>query len=97
MITGLDKMMNDFDQLSKAMAELDGDITQVNFDPNDPASIEQAIQAMEAAIDARVSSYSSNEMVMGIVEELKEKYREGILEKAASARLQGSDGEGEEG
>lgn len=95
-ITGLDKLTKDLDQLSKAMAELDGDICQVKFNPHDPVSIEQAIQAMEAAIDARVASYSSNPMVSGIVEEMKEKYRDGILEKAASARLQEGDDEGED-
>lgn len=95
-ITGLDKLTKNLDQLSKAMAELDGDICQVKFNPHDPASIEQAIQAMETAIDARIASYANNPMVSGIVDEMKEKYRDAILEKAARARLQeGDDGEDE--
>ncbi|MDV6333164.1 hypothetical protein [Asticcacaulis sp. 201] len=93
-IQGLDKLTKELDQLSKAMAELDGDIAQVRFDPHDPASIEQAIQQMETSLDARVASYAGNKTVMSIANDMKEKYREGILEKAAQARLESND-EGE--
>lgn len=87
MMKGLDKLLWELDQFSKVISELDGDICEVRFDPDDPASIEQAIGQMEAAIDERASSYNGNELVMSVVEEMKEQYREAILEKAAEVRL----------
>ncbi len=87
MMKGLDKLLWELDQFSKAISELDGNICEVRFDPDDPASIEQAIGQMEAAIDERASSYNGNELVMSVVEEMKEQYREAILEKAAEVRL----------
>jgi hypothetical protein len=44
---------------------------------------------MDTAIDERVSSYAHNDLVMGISEELREKYRTAILERATAARLEG--------
>ena len=41
------------------------------------------------------SSFTGNELVMEMVDAMKEQYREAILEKAAEARLQGAaDGDG---
>jgi len=87
-ISGLDALARKMKELERAVAELDGDIAQVSFNPHDPESIELAIQKMYSAIDERVSSYSHNDMVVGIAEEMKEKYREAILERAATARME---------
>ena len=83
---GLDELQRKTKELSRAIAALDGDITSVGFDPGDPQSIELAIQKMEAAIDERVADYSRNDMVQGIVIELKERYRQAILDRAAKGR-----------
>lgn len=56
-ITGLDKLTKDLDQLQRVIGQLDGEIGTVNFDPNDPASIESAISNVEALIDQKVGSY----------------------------------------
>jgi len=87
-IHGLDKLSRELGEFSKAIADLEGDITEVRFDPNDPVSIEQAVKQMEAAIDARIEPYSQNSMVTSLVSEMKERYREAILEKATQARLE---------
>jgi len=91
-IKGLDEMMRKLKELEKATAALDGDIANVAFNPHDPQSIEIAIQQMETAIDERVSGYRNNDMVEGLVEEMKERYRQAILERAASARIDGESG-----
>lgn len=83
---GLNELTRKMDELQKATAALDGDITSVNFDPHDPQSIEIAVQQMEAAIDERVGDYSRNDLVQNLVTQIKEQYRQRILEKAASAR-----------
>lgn len=91
MTNGLDDLARKLKELGEATSALDGDITQLNFDPDDPASIEAAIQQMEAAIDERVSNYTHNDLVTGVAGQLKKKYRVAILERATTARLEGND------
>jgi tRNA threonylcarbamoyladenosine modification (KEOPS) complex Cgi121 subunit len=92
MIKGLDELSRKMKELEKAISALDGEIGSVSFNPQDPQSIELAIQKMETAIDERVGDYRNNDMVEGIIGETKERYREAILERAAAARNE----EGEE-
>lgn len=87
-MTGLDALSRELNDAQKALSELDGDLAQVSFDPEDPASIERAIQQVETAIDEKIEPYSRNEIVVSIAEELKENARETILERAAAARLE---------
>ena len=91
-ITGLDKLQKNLKDAQRALSELDGELGVVNFDPNDPASIEGAIQSVNRMIDDRLGEYSSNLIVGPLAEQMKEKYRESILEKAGEARLE-SDGD----
>ena len=88
-LEGLDSL--ELEELERAIANLDGDIANVTFDPNAPQSIEQAIQELNTVIDERVMGYSKNEMVASIVKELKEQFREEILDRASAARLAGED------
>ena len=89
MIKGLDKLQRDLAQAQKALQELDGELCSVKFDPYDPASIEQAIQHVVDVIDNRVGVYESNPIVGPIIENMKEHYRTGIIERAANARMMG--------
>ncbi len=91
MIKGLNELSRKMKELEKAIAALDGEIGSVNFDPNDPQSIEVAIQKMEQAVDERVGDYSRNDMIEGIVSEVKERYRQAILERASEARNEHED------
>lgn len=59
-ITGLDKLQKNLKDAERALSELDGELGVVNFDPNDPASIEGAIQSVNRMIDERLGEYSSN-------------------------------------
>jgi hypothetical protein len=65
----------------------------VKFDPEDPGSIEAAISSMEKIIDDRIGEYTSNSIIGPMAEEMKEKYREAIIAKAAEERLKGDDSE----
>jgi hypothetical protein len=87
-IDGLDKLQKNLDEASRAMEALDGDLGSVNFDPTDPVSIEAAIASMEEIIDEKIGLYSNNSIVADLGNEMKEKFRDSILEKAAKARLQ---------
>lgn len=88
-ITGIDKLTRELDDAQKALADLDGELGTVSFGPNDPASLEAAIQEVARIIDERVGSCASNALVGPLVEQMKEAYREGILQRAAEARLKG--------
>lgn len=94
-IDGLDKLTRDLEQAQKAIEAMDGELGTVSFDPEDPVSIEAAIQEVARLIDERLGSYASNPIIGPMVESLKEQYREGILEKAATARIEGDQANGE--
>lgn len=81
-ITGLDKLHRDLKDAQRAFESLDGTITTLKFDPDDPTSVEDAIRQMEAAVDSKTVPYRGNVLVSNVAEALKEKYREMILESA---------------
>ena len=87
-ITGLDKLTRELEGAQKALAEIDGELGTVRFDPHDPASIEQAIRSMETMIDAKLSAYGKNSIIAPLAQQMKESYRLSIVEKAATARLE---------
>ncbi|MEN3951947.1 hypothetical protein [Iodidimonas sp. SYSU 1G8] len=84
---GLNELMQNMKDLEKAIAALDGEITNVEFDPHDPQSIDLAIQQVEVAIDERVGGYGRSNMIEGLVSEVKERYRQAILDSAAESRM----------
>ncbi len=90
-ITGLDKLQRNLKDAQKALEALDGELGTVNFNPHDPASIEAAIHQVERLVDDRVGAYASNPIIGPMADEMKGKYREAILEKAAAARLEGGE------
>jgi hypothetical protein len=86
-IEGLDKLTRDLEAAQKAFAKLDDELGSVSMDPHDPASIEAAIQEAARLVDERVAPYASNPLVSQLIEGVKEAQREGLLERAAAARL----------
>lgn len=90
-ISGLGELNRQLTDAQKALEALDGEFGTVNFDPNDPASIEAAILSVESVIDERLVQYASNRIIASLVEEMKEKYREAIVDRASAARLEGGE------
>lgn len=86
-ITGLDKFTKQLKDAQRAFAEIDGELGSVSFDPSDPSSIEHAISKMEALIDDRLGDYRNNPLVAPVAEQMKQSYRQAIVDKAAAARL----------
>jgi diketogulonate reductase-like aldo/keto reductase len=92
-ITGLDGLQRELEETQRALEMLDGELGTVNFNPDDPSSIEAAIQTMYKMIEDRAGMYASNPIVGSLIDQMKEAYRENILQKAAEARLQENEGE----
>jgi len=86
-ITGIDKLQKELKQAEQALSELDGELGVVKFNPHEPASIEAAIQSVNQMIDSRIEPYTDNPIVGPLAAQMKEIYRESILQKAAEARL----------
>lgn len=87
-ISGLDHLKKMTDQLSKFAEKVEGDLANVSFDPSDPSSIEDAIQTVSDAIDEKSESFKNNKLIGALTEQLKERSRNYILERAAAARLE---------
>ncbi|MDM0055232.1 hypothetical protein [Variovorax fucosicus] len=89
-ITGLEQISKELTEAQAALKDLDGELGTVSFDPEDPSSIERAIQSVEVLIDERLGKYSKNSVIGPLADGMKESYREAILEEAAKARLNNS-------
>lgn len=81
-ITGLDKLQRELKDAQRAFQSLDGTLTTLKFNPDDPQSVKAAIRQMEAAIDSKTAAYRGNTLVSNVAQQLKDKYREKILERA---------------
>lgn len=88
-ITGLDKLSRKLDEVSKFAKDVDGHLGEVKFDPRNPGDIERTIAEMETMVDERALRYSRNDAVRNIADQMKQTYRQAILDKAAAARLEG--------
>lgn len=86
-ISGFDQLQKTLSEASEALSSLDGELAVLKFNPEDPVSVEAAITQMEEAINEKLAPYGDNEIIEGIAEEMKEKYREQILETATQARI----------
>lgn len=87
LISGLDTLSRQLADAQSALEALDGELGSVSFDPNDPASIERAIQSVGAIIDEKVAPFADNPVIAPLVEGMKEQYREAIINRASEARL----------
>ena len=94
-ITGLDELQKQLKEAQRALEAIDGELTTISFNPDDPESIEGAIRQTNEAIDSRVGPYASNPFVEPLIEQMKDHYRQAILDRAAEARLEDSDGDDE--
>lgn len=77
---GLEKLTKEFDEASRVFQPLDGEIATVPVVPGDDASIQAAIRQIEQTIDSKAARYRNNPLVSALVTQLKETYRDHILE-----------------
>jgi uncharacterized coiled-coil DUF342 family protein len=82
---GLNELRQTLEAISNAVQELEGQLTSVQFNPHDEASIEAAISKINAEVDARLAPYRSNAIVSNVAAEVKVKFAEGIRKRAREA------------
>lgn len=87
-ISGLDQLTKQLQQIEKFTKEIDGSFGDVSFDPFDAESIELAIVNMENLIDQKADGYSSNPMITELVANMKESYRQQIIDRATEVRME---------
>jgi len=86
-MSGFDQLQRQLAAAQKALGALDGELTTVQFNPEDPESIEAAIEQVNQTINDRAGQYASNPLVGPLIDQMKEHYRQAILDKAEAARL----------
>ncbi len=91
MLKGFEELQRQLGEAEKAMGAIDGELGTVSFDPRDPSSIESAILAVETLVDERLGPYSNNPIVAPVISQMKETYRQAIIDRAAQARLEGGE------
>jgi hypothetical protein len=82
-INGLQKLQRELEDAARAVGSLDGPIANLSVDPNNPSA---AIREMESAVDRKVAPYGGNTLVSQLVRDMKNKFRERILERARTPR-----------
>ena len=87
-ISGLDNLSKTLDEAQKALEGISGQLGSVEFDSNDPASIQAAIQKVDNLIDERLGQYADNPIVGPLAESAKAHFRQAIIDKASASRLE---------
>lgn len=93
MTKGFGQLQKQLQMAQEALKRVEGQLGTVQFDPNDPESIEGAMRQIDAIIEERLGDYLDNPIIGPLSESMKEKYKEAILEQAQAMRL----GEGNNG
>ncbi|WP_244832089.1 hypothetical protein [Caballeronia sp. TF1N1] len=81
-----DKLIFDLrTEVAAVLEALEGLVITVDFDSEDPDSVEAAIEKVEATIDATVEPYRGHPLIESAVADLKAECREGLYEHAERA------------
>ena len=82
-IKGLDKLQRDLKDAERALQSLNGTIASLKFNPNDDASVQEAIRDMERTIDSKISPYERSALIESLAEGAKKRHRKAMLELAS--------------
>jgi hypothetical protein len=78
-----DKLISDLcAEVAAALDELDALVITVDFNSEDPDSVEAAIRTVEATIDTTVAPYRGHPLIESTVAKLKAECRKGLYEHA---------------
>lgn len=78
------------EELARTLAEageglkaLQDEVIEAGFDPDNPASVQAAIQHVEDTIDAKVARFRGNAVVREAADQIKAECRANILQQVA--------------
>ncbi len=94
MTKGFDQLQKQLQRAQEALKRVEGQLGTVQFDPNDPESIERAMRQIDSIIDERLGDYLNNPIIGPLSESMRETYKEAILEQAQANRLEGEGNNG---
>lgn len=80
-IEGLNQLTRQLEEASRAFKSLGGELEQITLEPGNQASVQAAIQQVEAIIDDKAAPYGGNELVDSMVQQLKKRYRDEIIRR----------------
>ncbi|PHV09817.1 hypothetical protein [Chitinimonas sp. BJB300] len=86
-ITGLDSLQKTLSEAQTALEAVSGELGTLDFNPENPESIEAAIVESERLINERLGAYVGNTIVGPLIQQMKDTFRTAVIEKAAEARL----------
>ncbi len=87
-MTGFDEFRKLLEELKAALAQLNGTLCELHFDPSKPDQVQAAIHTMERTVDERLSEFPDNPLVRQLATGTKEKMKAEILKRAGEARQQ---------
>lgn len=85
-VTDLGQLQRGLGDAMRDLRSLDATIATLKFDPDDRSGVNSAIWEMERTIDATTGQHRGNRLVGIITSNLKEKYRQTIVERFMQAR-----------
>lgn len=82
----LDEMTRTLAEAGEGLQALQDEVIEAGFDPDDPASVQAAIQHVEATIDAKVARFQGNALVRAAADQIKAECRANIFAQVEAAR-----------
>lgn len=74
-----DDLLQTLAEAGEGLKALQDEVIEAGFDPDDPASVQAAIEHVEAKVDAKVEPYRGNRLVVEAAEQIKVECRANIL------------------
>jgi len=78
-----DEMTRILEEAGEGLKLLEEEVITTQFDPDDPLSIQAAIDHVERAIDAKIAPFRNNRLVKEAADQIKVECRANILQQVA--------------
>lgn len=78
-----DEMTRILEEAGEGLKALEEEVITTQFDPDDPVSVQAAIDHVEHAIDAKIAPYRGNRLVEEAADQTKAECRTNILQQVA--------------
>jgi len=80
--SALKKVQREFQEAGEALEALEVEIGTIRVDPNDPQSLERALEEMKQTVDQKIACYRENQLVKTVAEKARGVFEEQLREQA---------------